>query len=111
MMVMEDEAVIFSVKFQMDRWRRGAWWILRTKWQCLIRRSSTLIEGGDENRWIIAGVTPLGANAIPPSLAAFLKRCGFPLEGTGVEAHDVEDVVPSEYTSDEEEIEHHARIL
>ncbi|CAE7274859.1 RE1 [Symbiodinium sp. CCMP2592] len=85
------------------------------------KKFHSYVQGEDEGRWIIAAFTPLNAEAIPVSAAAFLNRCGFPLEGTGVEVHDVEDEPLSNWVSDtevatdeeedEDELEYRARVL
>ena len=86
------------------------------------KKLHSYVDAGEEKRWIIAGFTPLGVELMPPAPAAFLKRCGFPLEGTGMEVHDVEDELleygsseeedaSSEESPDEEEIEQRARVL
>ncbi|CAE7776959.1 RE1, partial [Symbiodinium sp. CCMP2592] len=85
------------------------------------KKFHSYVKGEDEGRWIIAGFTPLGVENIPSRATAFLNRCGFPLQGTGAEVYDVEDVSWSEYSEDseltsdqssgEEEIEQQARVL
>ena len=50
------------------------------------KKVHSYVEGEDGQRWIIAGFTPLGVEAIPPEPVAFMNRCGFSLEGTGAES-------------------------
>ena len=46
-------------------------------------------EGG---HWLIAGFTPLGVEKLPPDSKAYLAMCDFPLEGTGAEWTEEEEV-------------------
>ncbi|CAE7639140.1 unnamed protein product, partial [Symbiodinium necroappetens] len=69
-------------------------------------------------RWIVAAFTPLGAPTLPSTASAYLSKCGFPLEGTGVERLTVDDDSVSEEESsiDESEVEvatleHQMRVL
>ena len=86
------------------------------------KKFHSYVDQEDDNRWIVAGFTPLLAETIPPNSIAFLNRCGFPFEGTGIQVHDVEGEeleMASEDDSDlsgpeapdEEELEHKARVL
>ena len=86
------------------------------------KKTHSYIEGDSGQRWILAGFTPLAVETIPPEPVAFMNRCGFPLEGTGVEVHDVEGEVWSEqgsdsdssdeqYTDQEEDLERKSRVL
>ncbi|CAE7888738.1 RE1 [Symbiodinium microadriaticum] len=58
-------------------------------------------------RWIVAAFTPLGAPTLSLSTSAYLSKCAFPLEGTGVQRAMVEGDTTSEGngTSDDSEVE------
>ncbi|CAE7803587.1 RE1 [Symbiodinium sp. CCMP2592] len=84
------------------------------------KKLHSYVEGEDGNRWILAGFTPLNVESIPPEPVAFMNKCGFPLEGTGAEVHDVDDVEwgssDSELSDDastgeEEDLENKTRVL
>ncbi|OLP78670.1 hypothetical protein AK812_SmicGene41130 [Symbiodinium microadriaticum] len=87
------------------------------------KKLHSYIEGKDGEHRILAGFTPLGVEAIPPQSAAFMSRCGFPLENTGVDVYDVLDDEFEEANKDgsdldtdgdsteEEDVEQQARVL
>ena len=87
------------------------------------KKLHSYVEGNGGERWILAGFTPLGVESIPPQSAAYMSRCGFPLENTGMEVYDVlDDQLEDAYVDDsdwnydsdsteEGDLEQQARVL
>ena len=61
----------------------------------------------EPDRWKVAGFTPLGAPMLNATAASFLSKCGFPLEGTGVErvCADEDEVYWPDSESSESDVE------